>query len=260
MSPAPIAVYRRTITASVSRIWENVLDWEHLPWLHRSTFRSVTLLTAHADGWRAAATLQTPGAREFVIDVALERDALRYHSRTVAGAGTGTDIVTQLEPAGPHATRIIVEFFVPGVAAAHADAVGAGYAQLYARLWDEDEGMMVRRQRVLDARPARVVGAPVPLGDDATLRARLPLLVDVHGIRVRVADAGGRLVAFAATCPHLGGPLDDTPIENGCVTCPWHGYRFDVATGDSADGRGLCIEPAFHVARDARGAWVVVAR
>jgi nitrite reductase/ring-hydroxylating ferredoxin subunit len=33
-------------------------------------------------------------------------------------------------------------------------------------------------------------------------------------------------------CPHFGGPLDDAPVDDrGIVTCPWHGYRFDVRTG-----------------------------
>ena len=33
-----VAVYRRRIGASLERVWENVRDWEHLPWLHRQSF------------------------------------------------------------------------------------------------------------------------------------------------------------------------------------------------------------------------------
>ena len=39
-----VATYRRTIHASLERIWENVLDWEHLPWLHRSAFAAAELV------------------------------------------------------------------------------------------------------------------------------------------------------------------------------------------------------------------------
>ncbi len=39
-----VGFYRRTIRASLSRVWENVLDWEHLPWLHRSSFSDIKLL------------------------------------------------------------------------------------------------------------------------------------------------------------------------------------------------------------------------
>ena len=151
MEQAPLALYRRTITASVARIWENVLDWEHLPWLHRTTFGYVRLIAQRTDGFRVASALRTPGAAEFVIDVTLDRPNLLYHTRTVAGLGTGTDIATRLEPVEPHATRIAVEFWVPGVDPEHAATVGAGYTRLYTRLWDEDERMMVRRQQLLDA-------------------------------------------------------------------------------------------------------------
>ena len=34
-----------------------------------------------------------------------------------------------------------------------------------------------------------------------------------------------------AECPHAGGPLAEGTIENGCVTCPWHDYSFELASG-----------------------------
>jgi len=37
-----VTTYQRTIHASLERIWENVCDWEHLPWLYRSSFRCRT--------------------------------------------------------------------------------------------------------------------------------------------------------------------------------------------------------------------------
>ena len=27
------------------------------------------------------------------------------------------------------------------------------------------------------------------------------------------------------------GPLEEAAVEDGCVRCPWHGYRFDLRTG-----------------------------
>src|SRR5689334_7344645 len=153
MSLASVAVYERTLHASLERVWENVLDWEHLPWLHRTTFGHVRLLDASRDGWRAEASMRDGGA-PFVIDVALERPARRYHARTVDGPGAGTDVVTSLDPTGAHATDIRVEFLVPDVPETRRDAVGAGYVGVYTRLWDEDEAMMMRRQAFLDGRLA----------------------------------------------------------------------------------------------------------
>jgi len=211
--PPSIAVYERTIHASLERIWENVLDWEHLPWLHKESFGHVRLFERSRDGWRGEASVV--GGAPFELDVALDREARRYHSRTVAGPGAGTDIVTELFPVGERETRIRVDFLVPGIAPEHAERVGAVYVGLYTLLWDQDEAMMRRRQALLDgtlACPTREV------------------LVD------------GAPAQFATVCPHLGGPLDDAPVDGGCVTCPWHGYRFDVRTGRSTDGHGLRLD------------------
>jgi nitrite reductase/ring-hydroxylating ferredoxin subunit len=139
----------------------------------------------------------------------------------------------------------------------HVEAVGIYYRRLYARLWDQDESMMSERQRQLDrahARPTaigRTERAPVPLGDELSLRRRLPLLIEVADRFYRIVEAGGDIVVHSAACPHMGGPLAGEPLdESGCVTCPWHGYRFDVRSGRSADGRKLKLAPAPRVEID----------
>ena len=33
-------------------------------------------------------------------------------------------------------------------------------------------------------------------------------------------------------CAHLGLPLDDGQIEDGIITCPYHGFRYDLASGE----------------------------
>jgi Rieske [2Fe-2S] domain len=211
-----VATYQRSVRASLARVRENVLDWEHLPWLHPETFSHVRLLERRADGFRVESATRGAGAGDLLeIDVAFEPGGLAYHSRTVEGRGAGTDIVTRLESQGPHATRVAVEFLVPDVAPERADRIGAFYVGLYTRLWDQDEAMMVRRQALLDGR----------LGSG--MRE-----VEVDGMRIR----------HATVCPHLGGPLDQARVENGCIRCPWHGYRFDVRTGRSTDGRALRLE------------------
>ena len=35
------ATYHREVIASLEHVWENVFDWEHLPWLHSSDRKSV---------------------------------------------------------------------------------------------------------------------------------------------------------------------------------------------------------------------------
>jgi len=148
-----VATYRRTIHASLERIWENVRDWEHLPWLHRSSFMSIHLLDQTPTSWRARITMPPANApREAEIEIQLDQANLRYWSRTLAGPGAGGEILTCLEPVDERTTDIVVEFRAPGVSAKQAESLGATYVRLYARLWDEDERMMRRRQALIDAR------------------------------------------------------------------------------------------------------------
>src|SRR5215217_7411421 len=51
-------------------------------------------------------------------------------------------------------------------------------------------------------------------------------LVEVEGPPVLVGRDAGRLYALANQCNHRGGPLDQGTLEDGCVTCPWHGSVF----------------------------------
>jgi nitrite reductase/ring-hydroxylating ferredoxin subunit/uncharacterized membrane protein len=55
--------------------------------------------------------------------------------------------------------------------------------------------------------------------------------VEAEGIPVVVLREGDRLYAAAATCPHVGGPLDEGERDGTCVTCPWHGSVFDLRDG-----------------------------
>ena len=43
----------------------------------------------------------------------------------------------------------------------------------------------------------------------------------------------GGVYAVQAHCPHLGGPLSDGIVGSGKVSCPPHGYAFELATGES---------------------------
>ncbi len=41
----------------------------------------------------------------------------------------------------------------------------------------------------------------------------------------------GTIVAIDGICPHQGGPLAEGFVEGTLVTCPWHGWQFDLKTG-----------------------------
>lgn len=63
----------------------------------------------------------------------------------------------------------------------------------------------------------------VPLG---TIRE-----VQVEGKAVALANVEGQFHAIDGVCIHRGGPLGDGVLEGAVVTCPWHGWQYDVRTG-----------------------------
>jgi nitrite reductase/ring-hydroxylating ferredoxin subunit len=188
-----------------------------------------------------------------VLELQADREKGRYRVQTLAGDGAGTEIWTLLTPAGPHRTAVEVRYYLPERDPQRLARLADKYRRSAARLWEEDEAMMMRRDEVTAraARARRRSPAPVALGPSAQLRARLPLVVEYDGEPYRILEAeDGALLAHSTTCPHWLGPLDQVVPESGILRCPWHGYRFDMRTGESADGRGYRLAPAPRVAID----------
>jgi len=55
--------------------------------------------------------------------------------------------------------------------------------------------------------------------------------VEVKGRQIALFNLDGTYYAIDNECSHLGGPLAEGRIQGAVVTCPWHGSRFDVRTG-----------------------------
>ena len=58
--------------------------------------------------------------------------------------------------------------------------------------------------------------------------------VFLAGRSVAVANVGGVFPALAGTCPHAQGPLAEGRLEGSVLTCPQHGWTFDVRDGSCA--------------------------
>jgi nitrite reductase/ring-hydroxylating ferredoxin subunit len=67
-------------------------------------------------------------------------------------------------------------------------------------------------------------------------------VVEVGGKTVALFNAAGKFCAIDNTCLHRGGPLGEGDLDGTIVTCPWHGWRYDVTTGANA------MNPAVKVA------------
>ena len=53
----------------------------------------------------------------------------------------------------------------------------------------------------------------------------------IEGKAVALANVGGTIYAINNTCLHRGGPLGQGTLEGNVVTCPWHGWEYDVTNG-----------------------------
>ncbi len=48
---------------------------------------------------------------------------------------------------------------------------------------------------------------------------------------VALFNVDGQFYALDGVCPHAGGPLGQGDLSGATVTCPWHGWQFDVRSG-----------------------------
>jgi len=72
----------------------------------------------------------------------------------------------------------------------------------------------------------------------AQLGARGRKLLRREGRQILLIAAGGRVFAIANRCPHEGYPLSEGTLGPDCVlTCNWHNWKFDLASGEALVGR-----------------------
>ena len=55
--------------------------------------------------------------------------------------------------------------------------------------------------------------------------------VQAGGKSIALFRQGGNFFALDNTCLHMGGPLGEGFLEDKTVTCPLHGWQYDIATG-----------------------------
>jgi len=65
--------------------------------------------------------------------------------------------------------------------------------------------------------------------------------VEAGGKAIALANVGGRFHAIDNACLHHGGPLGEGTMEGTVVTCPWHGWQFDVVTGNNPVSPGMAV-------------------
>ena len=75
------------------------------------------------------------------------------------------------------------------------------------------------------------MAAYVRVADAADLPPGQAMSVTVADKRIALFSVGGTVFALDDTCTHRGGPLSEGAVQDGIVTCPWHGAQFNVKDG-----------------------------
>ena len=74
------------------------------------------------------------------------------------------------------------------------------------------------------------------------LTAGVPRLVEAEGHRIVLVRTGDAVYALADACAHKGGPLSEGKLSGTRLACPWHGWHYDVKTGQCVfPGRGASV-------------------
>ena len=79
----------------------------------------------------------------------------------------------------------------------------------------------------------------VKVATKAEVEPGLGKKVEVNGKEIALFNVGGNFCAIDDTCPHRGGPLSEGSMEDNVVTCPWHGWQYDVKTGACLTNPGV---------------------
>ncbi len=97
------------------------------------------------------------------------------------------------------------------------------------------------------------LGAPQDWTDaaaEADLVEGEPLGVSVGALPVLLLRRGATLIALNDRCTHRGAPLHSGEIVDGCIECPWHGSRFQLADGAVTRGPATRPQPSYEVRTD----------
>ena len=68
------------------------------------------------------------------------------------------------------------------------------------------------------------------------------IVAEANGKTLAVFNVDGMIHAINNTCAHREGPLGEGELEGNVVTCPWHGWRFDVTTGACVNNPSAKVE------------------
>lgn len=80
------------------------------------------------------------------------------------------------------------------------------------------------------------------VGSLEELKSGKPMITKVNKQLVAVFMCQGNVVATNGRCPHASGPIHEGEVEGTRLTCPWHGWTFDLVSGECEEDPDLVLE------------------
>ncbi len=75
------------------------------------------------------------------------------------------------------------------------------------------------------------MGELIRIAGTADVKPGSGMVAEVNGKAIALFNVDGTYYAIDNTCVHRGGPLGEGDVEGDVVSCPWHGWQFNVKTG-----------------------------
>ena len=81
----------------------------------------------------------------------------------------------------------------------------------------------------------------VRIGSKAEIGPGRCRAIEVEGKTLALYNVDGRFHATDNACLHQGGPLADGVLDGATIMCPWHGWQYDVTTGECLFNRAVRV-------------------
>lgn len=65
----------------------------------------------------------------------------------------------------------------------------------------------------------------------------------LDGEKILLSRRGSIVTCFQNACAHLGLALDDGEVEDGIITCPYHQFQYDLASGECLTAPAVQLQP-----------------
>lgn len=75
------------------------------------------------------------------------------------------------------------------------------------------------------------MGEKIKVGTVSEVKLGTSRVVETASEPIALYNVEGRIYATSNICIHAGGPVGEGSLSGRDITCPWHGWTYDVTTG-----------------------------